>query len=223
MELKVNKICFIICSNDLDKVEEAEFFIRKQYLPLNMDVKCSVIVDAASLAQGYNKAMAESDAKYKVYLHQDALLVYEKAIDTCLRIFYGHPEIGMLGLIGCKDFTANGCWWDGTERYGRVIDNHTGKMLAGVKFKNTKDFTYVKMLDGFFMMTQYDVQWREEIFDGWHFYDASQCREFDRYGYKIAVPYQERPWCVHSCGVSYGYKKEYEKYRMRYLREYSSK
>lgn len=215
-----DKISFILCSNDIEQAREVETYLRRQYLPLDIEAECCFIFDAVSIAEGYNRAMENSDAKYKVYLHQDVFLVYEKAIFQCLKIFRENPGIGMIGLIGSKGFAEDGCWWQGGELYGRVIDNHINKMEASTGFKNEKEFAEVKMLDGFFLMTQYDVRWREEIFDGWHFYDAAQCQEFIRKGFKLAVPYQEIPWCVHSCGVSFSYLKEYELYRSRYLKEY---
>ncbi len=51
------------------------------------------------------------------------------------------------------------------------------------------------------MATQYDILWREDIFDKWDFYDASQCMEFIKRGYRIVVPKQVKPWCVHDCGI----------------------
>lgn len=63
--------------------------------------------------------MKESDAKYKIYLHQD-------------------------------------------ENRHRVVD--------------------VTAIDGMFMATQYDISWREDLFDGWDFYDISQSCEFTRGG-----------------------------------------
>ena len=38
-----------------------------------------------------------------------------------------------------------------------------------------------------FMATQYDIDWDEQNFDGWHFYDASQCMKFNRL-YNIVIP-----------------------------------
>ena len=41
----------------------------------------------------------------------------------------------------------------------------------------------VKGIGGLIMITQYDIPWRDDIFDGWHFYDASQSIEFIRKGF----------------------------------------
>jgi len=72
--------------------------------------------------------------------------------------------------------------------------------------------------------TQYNLPWREDLFDGWHFYDASQCCEFLRKGYKIHVPIQRdndgnaKPWCLHdTMGAS---TVDYKKFQSIFLEEY---
>lgn len=77
---------------------------------------------------------------------------------------------------------------------------------------------YVNALDGLILMTQYDVSWREDLFDGWDFYDASQCLEFIRAGYKAAVVKQEQPWVIHDCSASKF--KKYDNYQEKYREEY---
>jgi hypothetical protein len=62
----------------------------------------------------------------------------------------------------------------------------------------------VQIVDGLLMATQYDLPWREDLFPGWHFYDASQCMEFQKAGYSIAIPNQETPWCLHDSGITSG-------------------
>ena len=67
----------------------------------------------------------------------------------------------------------------------------------------TRDaYTSVTAVDGLFLATQYDLPWREDLFPGWHYYDLSQCMEFTRAGYEIAIPRQEKPWCLHDSGIT---------------------
>lgn len=68
-------------------------------------------------------------------------------------------------------------------------------------------------------MTQYDISWREDIFDGWDFYDVSQSFEFKRAGYDIAVPYQKVPWVLHDCGFLN--LKNYYSARDKFIKEYA--
>ena len=70
------------------------------------------------------------------------------------------------------------------------------------------------------MITQYDLSWREDIFDGWHFYDLSQSIEFLRKGLNIVVPSQQTSWCIHDCGYVNA-SNEFEEYRNKFLDTYS--
>ena len=67
-------------------------------------------------------------------------------------------------------------------------------------------------LDGMFMATQYDLAWREDVFDGWDFYDISQCFEFQKNGKKVVIPFQKHVWSYHDNHYSrlnqYGYYRE---------------
>jgi hypothetical protein len=80
------------------------------------------------------------------------------------------------------------------------------------------EYDNVETVDGFLMVTNRDISWREDIFDGWDFYDASQCAEYRRSGYKIVVPRQNSPWTAHDDGIINIYN--YDKYRRIYLEEY---
>ena len=79
----------------------------------------------------------------------------------------------------------------------------------------------VDAIDGFLMVTQYDVPWREDLFTGWDFYDCSQSMEFIRKGYRVVVPDMKAPWCVHDCGFID--LTNYEEERKKFIKEYMEK
>ena len=58
----------------------------------------------------------------------------------------------------------------------------------------------VQAIDGLLMATQYDIPWREDLFQGFHFYDVSQSLEFQKAGYLIGIPNQANVWCIHYNG-----------------------
>jgi len=76
----------------------------------------------------------------------------------------------------------------------------------------------VEAVDGLLLATQHDVRWREDLFDGWDFYDISECFEMRRAGYRVVVPYQESPWCYHD--NTYSKMLNYYKYCERAVGEY---
>lgn len=52
--------------------------------------------------RGYNAGMQASDAKYKVYLHQDTLILNRNFISDLLQVFNSDKAIGMLGVLGME-------------------------------------------------------------------------------------------------------------------------
>ena len=217
------KICFITCVNDEEMYRESVLYIKHLFLPEKFEIDFIAIRTAKCLTKSYNQAMRQSDAKYKVYLHQDVFIVNKNFIRDILNVFQQHEEIGMLGVAGTEKMPPVGFWWqsDFACQHVSIYDNASGKMNKVENLNCLGDYAKVTVIDGLIMATQYDVAWREDIFDGWHFYDMSQSIEFLKAGYQVVVPNQAEPWCIHECGYL-NLDKEYEKYRNIFLDEYSS-
>jgi len=199
--LDANKISFISCVNDSGYYKTALSHIMSMNVPEGMKFDCIPITDAVSMCAGYNAALTQSDAKYKIYLHQDAYIINDNFITDLLHIF-ANPTIGLIGMIGAKSLPSSLVWWESKHPFGKVIDSSAGyrRILA---FGNS-DNSYEKVLvvDGLMMATQYDIPWREDIFLHWHFYDIAQSIEFNKAGYDVVMPNQPVPWVEHDCGPS---------------------
>lgn len=216
------KICFITCVNDSTLYNECLKYINNLNIPNGFEVETLAINDAKSITSAYNEAMKTSDAKYKVYLHQDVFIINKNFIEDIIGIFNSDEKIGLIGMTGAKVIPTSAKWWEAFERFGVVYENHTGVMKL-LEFDEIKEnYAEVKSVDGFLLVTSQDIPWREDIFTGWHFYDVSQCVEFTLKGYKIAVPKQENPWCIHDCEFVETTGK-YDVYREVFLDEYSKK
>lgn len=208
------KISFIICVNDEIYYKECLFYIERLHVPAGFSIDVFPVRQAASIFQAYNQAMQQSDAKYKVYMHQDVFLIYQDILIEFLRLFEGHPEVGMAGVLGAREFPEN-------KRFYRAWD--VGNVLGCSDkraFHNEleKEASEVVAIDGMFMMTQYDLPWREDVLSGWDFYDISQSLEFGEKGYQVWVPHQERPWCIHDCGILS--LAAYDERQKEFLKEY---
>lgn len=214
------KICFISCVNNQQLYHESLYYINNLELPEGYEIECISVENAESMTEGYNKAMKASDAKYKVYLHQDVYITNQNFIEDMLSIFNCNDKIGMLGVAGSKSIPVNGIWWEANETYGKVYESHTGEMQLLAFNKVVGKYQSVQAIDGLIMVTQQDILWREDIFDGWHFYDISQSVEFQIAGYEVVIPMQEKPWIVHDCGIL-NMKNGYEDYRKMFLEKYS--
>lgn len=199
-------------------MEEAVYYITHLQVPDGYQISFLAVEDAKSMTAGYNEGMRASNAKYKVYLHQDTFIVYPNFLIDTIKLFEDNPLVGMLGMIGIPKMPESGIMWDG-ERYGTVYESHIYEtVILGKKLPEKVEYMEVEAVDGLLMMTQYDVAWREDIFDKWDFYDASQCMEFIRNGYKVAVPNMEKPWVLHDCGLLN--KDNYEEERLKFVKEY---
>ena len=197
------QFCFIICCNNPIFLEECLLYIRQLYIPDGYSIDLITISEAESMAEGYQAGMEASNAKYKIYLHQDVFILNRSFLHDTLQIFLKNPAVGMLGMVGTKKLPESAIMWESKNRIGAlrsctlntVDDFFDIPMKADVWHPET-----VEAVDGLLMMTQYDVNWRQDLFHGWDFYDVSQSFEFRRAGYQVAVPYQQAPWVLHDCG-----------------------
>ncbi len=211
------KVAFIVCVNNEDLFSECQFYLNQLELPKGMEKEIITIQDASAMTAGYNDGMNRSDAKYKVYLHQDVWIINRSFIHEIKHVFDSRPDIGMLGCIGTTSLGREAMAitsWD----TGKVIHNCV-RMLTEFGEMHY-EFAEVEALDGLLLATQYDIPWREDIFDGWDYYDISQCMEFRRAGYKIVVPKQDKVWCFHDNSISNTTK--YNEYRKRFIEEYAN-
>ncbi len=217
----VQEFCFIICTNNVVYAQECIHYINHLHVPDGIQVNVLTVEEAKSLTSAYNEAMQCSQAKYKVYLHHDTFIINRDFISDCLRIFRMDPQIGMIGNIGVKKMPSTGVMWD-ADRFGMLYEQHIYETeLLSNMFSEKLSYMEVDAIDGFLMVTQYDIPWREDLFCKWDFYDCSQSMEFRRKGYRVVVPWMNGPWCVHDCGFInlQNYDGEKEKFIAEYLTE----
>ena len=218
--MKENKIAFITYVTDQNLYKKSLSYINKLQIPEDMEIEIIAIMNAKSMASAYNDAMQKSDSKYKVYLHEDVFIQNANFINDIVNIFKTDQHTGLIGMVGAKIIPVSGIWWEDHSKVGKVFDSHSGLMEL-LNFNEVKDlYTDVKGIDGLIMITEYDVPWREDIFDGWHFYDVSQSVEFLRKGLNVVVPSQENAWCIHACGIV-NTSNGFEESRNKFLDNYS--
>ena len=194
-----HKIAFIMCVNNQLYEQEAVFYIERLKLPEGFEREIVTIRDAVSMTSGYNQGMRQSDAKYKVYLHQDVFIINPDFINKIVQLFQ-NPRIGMIGIVGGLEADQIPVMWDG-KRLGMLYTNSVATADAYLFGSVEGEYQEVQAVDGLLMATQHDVPWREDLFQKWDFYDVSQSMEFRRRGYQVVVPYMEKPWCIHDDGV----------------------
>ncbi len=214
------KMAFILCVNDDSWFRECQLYIMQLEKPEDFEIEVLAVQEALSMAGGYNEGMAASDAKYKVYLHQDVFIINRRFIFDILQLFE-EDDIGMIGIVGVPKMPKDGVMWH-NMRYGNLHDLPILERQFEIRPIRPIEGTYMEMeaVDGLLIATRADIPWREDVFKKWDFYDASQSFEFRKRGYRVVVPGQKKAWCIHECGrVSmWGYEEE----RRKFVEEYEA-
>lgn len=188
------KIAVIIYVQDEDDYKICAESLRELSCPAGYGLEVIPVVKAASRGVAYQAGMEKSDAKYKVYIDSAAWIVSERLLTEMVDIFSHHPEIGILGLSGTEIIPPNAPFWVSPARLGKWSDKDGTEHEFGAF---DEPFREVQALDMYFLMTQYDVPWRTDLFNDDLFLCASQSIEFKRQGYKACVVKQEGTWLAY--------------------------
>ncbi len=216
------KICFIACVNDNKKWEECLLYIKRLIVPNGYSIDVLSVEEAYSMTAGYNEGMKATDAKYKIYLHQDVFIVDRFFLMEIIDTFKIDKKIGMIGMVGTSKMPKDGIMWNGDRAFSIYCKYNKDKSLCEKYVQPTGDnVAVVDAVDGLLIATQYDLPWREDLFTQWDFYDASQSFEFRRRGYYVIVPTLGKPMCVHDDGYILNLEN-YDDNRKIFLREYGS-
>ncbi len=220
--MDIKKICFITCVNDYAIYNEALLYIQNLDVPDGYQVEVIDISEVSSTAEAYNEAMKMSDAKYKVYIQENVFIINKNIIHDIINLFKSNKEIGIIGIRGSKTISPSGEWKDSRKKYGKLYESTSGTMKLEEYEEILDQCEIVQAIDEAIIITQYDIPWREDIFDGWYYYNLSQCMEFIKNGYKAAIPKQEEPWCIYDSNDLNIYD-EFDKYKYKdvFLDEYS--
>lgn len=215
------KIAFIICSNNELKLSECVNYLQRLIIPNGYETDLLVVKDAKSMLAGMEEGALSTDAKYKVYMHQDVFIVNKYFLSDMLTIFDTDERIGLIGMIGSVRLSPLGVMWF-ERRVGNVYGQNSNNLYdyKNYRFDISDGIVDAECVDGFLMATSADTVFRKEIFDGWDFYDVSLSFEFIKQGMRVVVPNQTEPWCIHDDGglLSLG---NYNTYRKKALEYYS--
>lgn len=219
MRINRRKFAFIICVKNEIFFSECERYINRLNVPSGYTVEVIPIRGAKCLAQGYNLGMTSTDAKYKVYLHEDVFILNPNFLNDVLTVFKNGWKIAMIGIMGSEKMPPSGVMWQG-ERIGNLYQLDPENVdYNSYEYRKEDGYTEVDAIDGLLMVTREDIVWREDIFDGWCYYDCAQSFEFRKKGYKIVVPEQKKPWVAHDNGIINVWGG-FDKYRKVFLKEY---
>lgn len=211
------KIAFITCVNNERFYEECLWYLDRLIVPKGYEIEAFPVRGASSMCEGYNIGMHASDAKYKIYLHQDLFLVNPHFLEDLISLFLSDADIGLVGLIGTDKLSKDAVMWN-KWKVGSTLAWNGSTTLDIIRDDSCNVFTNINAVDGMLMATQYDFEWREDLDLGWDFYDISQSLEFLKNDKKIAVICNKDFYSLHECGCSK--LESYEHGRKIMLEEY---
>ena len=214
------KFSIIIAKNSDLYFNEAKFYIERLQIPQGYVLDVIPVEGAKSLAAAYNKGMVRSDAKYKVYMHQDVSILNPHFLYDLLTVFEQDEEIGVVGLVGAPKISESGVPWYADQIGNMYAIDNANVQFGGYAFRPEDCYTEVDCVEGFLMATSRDLKWRDDLFDGWCYAEMAQCLEFRNHGYKIVVPVQRKPWAAHDNGITSIFSG-YNTYRKILLENYA--
>ena len=143
-----------------------------------------------SLPQLYNKGVQESTNDIVVFMHDDLIIETPNITTKIHRLFEQNPEYGIIGIAG-TDNLITGRWWDIKESMqGIVKHQHEGRTWKNEYSKKFGDgLKEVVIVDGLFFATHKGrvLEWFDDEFPGFHFYDLPFCVRNHIKGVKVGV------------------------------------
>ncbi len=215
-----HKICFIVCTNNDTFSSECLNYLYRLSIPTGFSVEILTVKDTSSMLSGYREGCLSTDALYKVFLHHDVFILNARFIENILEIFDNDANIGMIGMAGVKRMPDDFIMWN-AHRVGNLFVGQRPADYSSDIYSLHKDgYDEVEAVDGLLITIKGDLILRDDIFDGWDFYDVSMSYEMRKTGRKIVVPNQPVPWCLHDDGNLLS-MLNYDHYRKLAIREYA--
>ncbi|MBD5464734.1 MAG: hypothetical protein HDR22_02770 [Lachnospiraceae bacterium] len=220
-----HKFAFIICTNNDLYLQECIHYLNQLIIPDGYETDLLTIYEAASMTSGYNEGMASTDARYKIYLHQDVFIVNRFFLLDILSIFQSDPAIGMIGMVGYPIVSPTGIMWHSKRigalpLYGGHEHAYPHADYKSYRYSLTDGISDAALIDGLMMITSQDLPWDDTTLKEWHFYDAFQSMNFLLHGYRVVVPVQKLPWFIHDDGMLLS-MWSYNKYRKIFMEKYA--
>jgi len=144
-----------------------------------------------SLAEAYNKGLADSSNNLVVFMHDDLIINSTNMSHKINKLFEKFPDYGIIGAAGTTDL-VNGTWWDIRKSMHGKMSHTDGKKKWTNKYSKDTFIDTLKdvvTVDGvFFMVDKRKIKHTFDTdFKGFHFYDIPFCITNYLDGVKIGV------------------------------------
>lgn len=218
-------IAFIFLTNDALYAKECVHYIDRLTVPEGWKTEILEVWGAPGMAAGYNFAARKTDAAIRIFLHHDTFLIEKELLLSLTDAFNKKETPGMIGIFGGLLMDERALWYK--NDYKASVLNLFQDAVLTFLFPKTEPegpvLTDGAMLDGVFLAENAGLSFREDLFDGWHFYDISQSVEMRNAGYFTAFIADKNPWALHETTMRREENSRYEYYRQIFLNNYQNR
>jgi protein O-GlcNAc transferase len=181
-------VSIIVCSIDDRKHAHTVDLYRRLYAGLPHEI--TVIRDAKSLAEAYNRGVARSSGEIVVLSHDDVDIL---AADFAARLQHHLQRFDVIGVMGAAQMSGPAWGWSGHPNLRGWIAHHAPDarewFVDIVDPRSVADDIVV--LDGVFLAARRSVfdavRFDAETFDGFHLYDIDWSYRAAMAGFRAAV------------------------------------
>lgn len=193
--MKDHRIAIFIPEGERGQVDACLASIQMLRVPEGYELKLVRWQNAQlSLAETVKQLVQESSAKYKIFLDPRVSFVAEDVLESLLRIFRADPEVGAIGVCGSRRFSREE---EGLSRVGGffALEGGAPRECAWSVQDKCAGYEYVQHLNGMMIATQYDLPAQNTGAQSWLGVNLLRSFDYAQFGYRLAVPRQEHPWC----------------------------
>lgn len=155
-----NKISFVLYGDNEWILSENQNYINSLNLPNDTNIEVFRIMNKGSLASCLEFGRKQSDAKYKIYLDQNAYIIDKNFIFKIISTFEKHPKLGILGVRGYYlDTEKNEMKFLGNNLYHQYGYN---SKISILKEGEATGVIAALALDKHVMITTVDTPWADD-------------------------------------------------------------
>ncbi len=212
----------VFCTNDEVYEAECVSYLKRLKVPEGIKLEIISVWNARGMAAAYNTVIGQVKAKYKIYIHHDTFIINKDLLVDVISEFKKDDKVGLIGIAGTEKLNDVAKWWESKPEDLRMCLYQDAVLNILCSMSVTKEgvIEEAEAIDGIFLATSQDVRWRDDVFDGWHFYDISQCYEFRKAGFKTCVMNFLSPVIMHETTMKKDASNLYDKYREMFVRGY---
>ena len=192
---KEKKVAFFVRKSDEALYRTCLESLQALHLPAGYEAELFTLAVGKPYAVQANKALALSDAKYKIYINDDMCLVQPRFFGELLAIFK-NAAVGMVGAGGSQSLPVDGNVLSSVYKRGVVYvpaEDGFSELRFGDATGKAAD---VRCILPSFFATQWDIFW-DESYEKQYYAVLAHCCAFEEEGRRIVVPLPKNIWCAY--------------------------